>query len=585
MRPFSRLSARIARPESGFATIIALVLILILSLITVALAHLSISEYSTASALDRSNQAFLAAEAGVERLIADLKGDLNWGDDLDVDQGVTSTAWKDRYTDTPLAYGASFSAWLRHIAGSDPSTNMRVRSIGRARGAARSIEYVLQRLTHTDIVFYSINTVSTCNIPGGGSVQFHGSAYVEENMCLKGAAQAGFFNDRLVNRADAPNYFNNLYVNGNLDTDTGNPSIGTAEIPYWWLHVGGDIIGPSNNIYVVNFDNIVPPPFYPRVVDDIVRPAFELDPTLLRRGNELVIGPSTTQLVICRWNGSAWSTETSSDLILQASTDPAATPPPPYVIYLPRRGAAPTCSATGTPATVRAGGDYMLFWDGTVDPVENSTNLVFRTPERQIYVPGIVLIRRDVRYEGRGTVVVANQPTALVPANLQPQAGCALDFNSVNVDTDGLCNGNPSEGHSIKTKISPCQGTPGSDNPNSTYVSAAPASSDLAIFVVNGSAFSQLNSNACAQEMNIVAIVGDRDAIGDSICGPGAGACFSIVKKLQWYGVLMSRRLGLGQVPDFWQMPDLRLYLPVELQNLFQRTQTILQTRSWREVF
>jgi hypothetical protein len=275
--------------------------------------------------------------------------------------------------------------------------------------------------------------------------------------------------------------------------------------------------------------------------------------------------------VICRNVAGVWVQEAlSSDLVLDNG-----------IFYLPNATWAGACS-TDPVATVRSSGDYMLFWDGSVDPsAAGSTNLVFpaqRPTDLHVYVPGAVLLQQNIRYEGKGTIVVANQPQATVFSSLQPQAGCGLDFNSVVGDSDGPCNGNPNDGHWIKSKVSPCLGSPGTDNPSSTYVS-----SDLAAFMVNGSAYSELNASACAQEMNAIAIVGDRSAAGTSPCG--SGVCFKINKKLQWYGVLMTRKMGLGQVPDFWQMPDLRTNLPGSIQSLFQRSERTLEIKRWQEVY
>ncbi len=413
--------------ESGFAMIMALVLVLIMWLLTVALANLAVSEYATAAGVERSSQAFLAAEAGIERGIADLNADSDWEDGVGVEAGVT-TAWTLRYQDIPLSNGAKFSVWLRdpyagpNLPPNSPS-RLEIRAIGEARGAARTIEYAVENDTALDIVLYSINDLNTCAIPGGGSLQFHGSAYIEQDMCLKGGSQAGFYNDRYVLSSDAPNYFNHttadlhVYVPGGLFLSS-RPSIGNA-------------------------------------------------------------------------------------------------------------------------------------WEG------------------------------NIRYEGKGTIVVANQPQATVYSSLQPQSGCAFDFNRVAGD-NMPCDGNPNDGRWIKSKVSPCLGSPGTDNPGSTYVS-----SDLAIFIVNGSAYSQLNSNSCAQEMDMVAIVGDRNASGTGPCITEGitGACFRILKKLQWYGVLMTKQFGLGQVPNFWQMPDLRLKLPSSVQNLFQPSLRIIEVKKWQEIF
>jgi len=581
-----RRSKSLLSSESGFAKIMALVVVLIMWLLTVALANLAVSEYATAAGTERSAQAFVAAEAGIERAIAELNADTDWEDNLGVDAGVT-TAWTLRYQDVPLSNGSQFSVWLRHDPNPGPNSgsSMQIRAIGEAKAAVRTIEYAVENDTALDIVLYSVNDLNTCAIPGGGSLQFHGSAYIEQDMCLKGGSQAGFYNDRYVLSSDAPDFFNHIYVNGDLDTSTGNPSIGTPTQPYWWLHVSGNILGPSNKIYTANFDDVVPPPFYPDVLEDLVKPAFDapnpVDPfaachppsTLLcRRGNAVVQDPgppATMRMVICRYVSGVWQLQNSSDLTLDNS-----------IFYLPKEGS--TSCATDPVATVRAGGDYMLFWDGTVNPTPSNTNMVFPSqdpaiPDLQIYVPGAVFLRNDVRYEGKGTLVVANQPQATVYSSLQPQSGCAFDFNSVAGDTMP-CDGNPNDGRWIRSNVSPCLGSPGTDNPSSTYVS-----SDIATFIVNGSAFSELNSNACAQEMDMVAIVGDRNATGSSICG--TGACFKILKKLQWYGVLMTVQFGLGQVPDFWQMPDLRLNLPSSVQNLFQPAQRIIEVKRWQEIF
>jgi hypothetical protein len=179
------------------------------------------NSYTTAAGTERSAQAFLAAEAGVERAIAELSADSNWDDDMGADApGVTAAAWMPKYTNIPLTNGARLSIWLREVSGADPKTNMSIRAIGEARGAARTIEYIVESQDSTDIVLYSINTLSTCAISGGGSLQFHGSAYIEQDVCIKGGSQAGYFNDRYVQSSDAPDYFNHFYVSGDLDTST-----------------------------------------------------------------------------------------------------------------------------------------------------------------------------------------------------------------------------------------------------------------------------------------------------------------------------------------------------------------------------
>jgi hypothetical protein len=172
----------------------------------------------------------------------------------------------------------------------------------------------------------------------------------------------------------------------------------------------------------------------------------------------------------------------------------------------------------------------------------------------------------DVRYDGKGTLVVAAQPGATSAAGLAAQSGCAFDL-----DGTGLCNGGPAAGRRVRARISPCQGTPGRDNPLTTYPGA-----DVLAVVVNGSMYSDLNATGCDQEMNMVALVGDRASTGAGV---------TIQHKLQWYGVLMTRRMVLGQVPDFWQMPDLFRLLPAPISRYIRNAAFPVIVRNWRELF
>lgn len=543
------------------AMMIALVVVMVLALISVALTNLALSEYSAAAALDRSTQAFLAAEAGAEWAIALLRNDADWSDN------VTT------YQDVPFpdpASGAAptgrFTVSLRPTA-QDPGANIMVRSTGTVRGATRAVEFVLHRLSGADFVTYSVLTVDITRISGGGSLQIHGSAYFEGDLILRGGAQAGIFNDRYVSLSDAPNFLNHLYVRGNLDLTQGNPTIGT---PYYWVHVAGNIIGGGNNFTPSNLDGTVPPPFYPNVIEETRR-------ALVDRGNllDLDLGGGTARMVRCRRQGGAWVTEYVNDLDLTGTTEPAT-------FFLPLRTANPPCPpAAVTVSQVRSGGQYMLMWDAQ-DPL---VPLVLRNDAQPVYVPGQVRVGRDIRYEGRGTVVIASQPGATTPSQLTPQSLCALDLNG-----NGLCNGSTSAGRTIRARVSPCQGTPGVDNPQSTYARVNPSypnSPDLLMFLVNGSAYTDVNANACAQEMNVVAVIGDRNAppLSPAPASGCPGAHVLIRRKLQWYGILMTREMCLGQVPDFWQMPDLTTYLPGWARRIFLNPTGPVQVRNWQERF
>ena len=575
--------ARFAKDESGIAMIMAMAVVLILSLITVALANIAVAEYSTAATLDASSQALLAAEAGGEVAISVLRADNDWTNN------ATTTSWQALRLGQPESFPAvgptvgQYDMQVRHQSGLDASTNILVRVSGEIRGATRTIQFLLHRVTGVDVVTYSIETVDITQISGGGSLQWHGSAYFEQDLSLRGGNQAGFYNDRRVFSSD-PGFFNNLYIcgwdgaacsNGDLDISTGNPTIGT---PYYWVHVTGNIIGSSNRFTYSNLDNVAPPPFYPDVVG-------ETRNALATPGNLLATVGSNRALVTCRWSGGGWTSVNTPDLVLRTAS---GVPSDTDTFFLPRATGNATCAGyPNSIATMRSSGDFMLMWNPT-NP--SGWNLVLANPSDTIYVPGRLLVGTNIRYGGRSateggkaTIYVANQPTALIPGALQPQSTCAFDLNS----TTGACNGTPSSGRWIRARTSPCLGSPGTDNPNSTFVRDDPNTpgdqADLLAIVVNGSAYSNLNATSCDQEMNLVAIVGDRNApVAPQPC---SGAHIAVQRKLQWYGVLMTREMCLGQVPDFWQMPDLSTFLPPPIRSVILSGNGAVQIRNWQELF
>lgn len=536
--------------ESGVAMMMALSVVLVLSLITVALVNLALTEYATASTFDTSTQAFLAAESGGERAVALLRADGDWSDN------ATTGSWASVFSDEPFpnaGSGASqvgtFSVAVRHAVGYDASTNIMVRSVGRVRRSTRAIQFTLHRVTGADFALYTLGSVDTTAISGGGSLTFHGSAYFGTDLTLKAASGAGIFNDRLLFQADAPNYLNHLFVRGNLTFAAGNPTIGS---PYWGVHVRGSINGSSNNYDPVNVDAVVPNIPYPNVAG-AVRDA------IIAPGNLVSQQGSEMRFTACRWNGGGWTSEFAADLNLTGSS---ATD----TFVLPRAGG----SCVGYPnniAAVRAGSNYMLMWDAQ----SASAQLVFANPGLATYIPGQVLFGRDIVYQGKGTIVVANRPTYVDPGTsgspLYPQAmnTCAWDLNG-----NGSCNGGPSSGRTIKASTSPCQGSPGTDNPSRTF-----PTQDLAAFIVNGRAYSDVNSSACGQEINVAAIVGDSTST----------ACFESQKKLQLYGFLMTNCLELGEVPDFWQMPDMIANLPEPIRSIVRGIGNPVLPRNWQELF
>ncbi|MDR7484987.1 MAG: hypothetical protein QN187_06600 [Armatimonadota bacterium] len=582
--------ARRGRGERGTAMLMALVVVLILALLTIALANVAVTEYSTAAALDRSLKALIGAEGAGEALIAFLRTQADWTN------LATTGGWTNGSLPAALRQGTlpgsdvSYEIRVRHLSGPgyDPAVNILARVVGEARGQSRAVEFLLHRVGPADFIFYSVDNVDICSIAGGGSLQFHGSAYFQADLCLKGGAESGFYNDRPVSTAhrDANGnqlFLNHLYVQGNLD-GTGNPSIGTASQHYFFLHVAGTLTN-SNKFFYDNFDRNVKDPFYPAVVQIVAQAASNPANAGRQQGTQM-------ELAICEYNpaGNTWAKVYTPNLSLQAGK----------VFYLPR----PTvetgywladtspCPNSGTlPDAVRASSLYALYWDGRSSPASGTSNLVIPVSDRPIYVPGKVLHGQNVRFEGKGQIVAANQPGAGVRladgtrVAVAAQSTCAwnLDDPTAANATGNDCGDSNNAGYWVRAKVSPCRQPPGpgpfaNDNPASTFVRryGANAAGDVVVFVVNGSAGSRLNANACDQEMNLMAVVGDA----------ASSAGFRMAYKLQWYGVLMTRQMRLGQVPDFWQMPDTFGELPGWMKNiLLGQNSGVVRVERWRELF
>ncbi len=556
----------IAASESGIAMLMAMVLILIVSLLTAALANLAVAEYASAVTVDHATQAFLSAEAGGEQAVAALVAQADWA--LPVAGVLVGSNWtpssfnSDPFPTWGQAGRDNYQVWMRHPSGADPSSNMMVRAMGRFRNSTRSIEFSVHRRTGADFATYSIDTLDFTSCNGCGSMQFHGSAYFEASLLLRGGNQSGFYNDRYVFSSDAPRYLNHLFIRGVLDNSTGNPTIGN---PYWWVHLENPPIGSSMNFNVVNLDyGRVPPPFYPTLITPAgaTQPEGAINGALTSilsggSGNALDTASGTMRLVRCTWNGSIWRQDTlTSNLLLAAG----------QVFYLPRAGATSCDNSTDPVANVQSSGNYALLWDPNA--TTPNANLIFgNDPSLQIYIPGMVLVSQNIRYEGKGSIFVANQATATTPDALLPQNGCALDFNYD--PANPACSAPASRGRTITARVPPCIGQPGNDDSRTTYPRG-----DLAVFFVNGAAYSNLTANSCDQQMNLVAVIGDRYS----------QAVTNIRNKLQWYGVLMTRTLGTSQVPDFWQMPDMINALPGPARQVLLQASTSVEIRDWREL-
>jgi len=585
--------------ESGFAMLLALVVMLIISLLTVAVANVALSEYATAKTNEHAMQAFFVADGALDRALAVLGTDDDWSN--------ASNSWQplDDAFNGGLAVGRPFppaapipgwtySIYLRSILASpvptgnctgvgssfnDPVNNVWVRSIGRVGRASRTVEFVAHRLSAGDMTTYSAQDVilNDPSATGAGNVEVHGSLYVRGDLGLK-AVQTGIYNDRPLfsGETDPPGYCNQLWVKGTLDMTQGNATVGTPTQLMRGVHAAQILVkrnrNPADVIYTRSLDNDVPDIPYPDVQGFV---------NILESTQTYANALSGNDLVICHKDGATFNPTpiTSSNLDLNTMSG---------VYYLPARAYwnslnPQQCGADLDNPSLNA---WVLKWD-CADCAAASPygRLFFNTAlnDQPILVNGKVQIGMNVVVYGIGTIVVDYPDPTQWAMDSGSNDGSGKDPSGVS-PYPGPCPSNL--GCQVLTSRPASQGfyCPG-------YTSMP--CQDLPVFVVNGnvringSGTTTANCNyngydVPCQENDVIVVAGDWDDPND----PADPAhLFISMKKVIVYGIVITNKLDTSQNPDFLQVPDVASYMPFPFAQLLGSSGGSVVYRVWREVF
>ncbi|MDI6773234.1 MAG: pilus assembly PilX N-terminal domain-containing protein [bacterium] len=562
-----RAPGGLLRAESGLAFLTAIVVMLVMAMLTVAVANLALSEYAAAVTSEQAVQAFFVAEGGLERALAVLRTDPDWSNGLDADAGADGASWqplndaaydgaaRDKPFPPPgLARLGEYSIYIRRMSANPGDSinvnSISVRVIGRVGRAARTVEFEARRLTASDFVTYSAQDMLIDE--GGGNVTVHGSIYVRGDLGLK-AVRTGIYNDRPLFSTDRQPYPNQLYVRGLLDMSSGNPTVGTQTQPMWGVHAERlDLRNDGRqNLWAYQVDNLVPDIPYPDVASYV---------SALAASGGYGNAVQGSQLVVCR-EGSA-SPIIQTDLVLSASG---------AIFYLPTKAYWTSLlepkQCDFAPGGVAESANHILKWEPRLSSQPGLLTFNSTVRDLPVLIRGRLGIAKDVVYSGTGTVVV-DYPAATAWA--MDSGGTGRDpTGAPGSSVTGPCTGSWSCNILARQRASE-RATCGSSPP--TTMPAA----DLAVFIVNGSVRLYGSANSCDQEINAVIVAGARD---DPVHR------FLSLRKVQVYGVVMANKLDTSQNPDFFQVPDLPNYLPFPLAQLLGGSGGAVVHRNWKELY
>jgi hypothetical protein len=531
--------------EAGLALLLAIAFLLIMALITIALGNLTVSELATARSLDAGTRALAVADGAIERAIALLRLDPDWGATNGATKNLDTTggSFKPLYdtvqganaVNQAFPANASFATYTVEIkkGTTDPANNLWIRALGTYGNVSRAIEAYVHRLTPADMAVYSAGSYNAGS-GGNGSTTFHGSAFFFSDALFKAGVQAGIYNDRPISMSDQPPYLNQLWVRGTLDTSKGNVNIGTQPQPMFGVHAG-HINNPSKNIYTLEMDNVVPVINYPNVAGYITCLTGGVCPSNVTVQTPANIA-ANTQMGICKVTSTGppvvYQYTTATDLQFDSTVYPNG-------FFVPAVGNG-TCAAP-------SGSNYVLSWSppsGGVSQLALNT----ATSNSPILVPGVVTAASSITYTGIGTIVVQNVNNA---------------SNAVNAGNGQILASNPASG----------TGTGNVLGCGSTAASSMPGT-DLLGFIVAGSVTLQGNSTVCNQENDVVMVV-----------GASPSNTFTATNKVTVFGMVITELLDTTQNPQFYQVPGLKTALPTPLLNMLSFTgpQPVV-VRLWHEL-
>jgi hypothetical protein len=605
--------------EQGMALVVALITVMILLLFTAALVTTAITETFTAQTAEDSARAFLVADAAAARALASLRLDANWAEadpggkdavgrcpggalyDLLAGECMSNVPYP-RYgaiaasapappggisepvcaakavtgpvaSPSPLPEAQSFGRYTVTVLEASGPNEVRLRAVGMVGRASRGFEFTVNRVTSADFVSYSALRVDATRV-GNGTFRIHGSVYVRGDWEFKGNSQQ--LNDRPVSAGDSedPVYDNQTFVCGNLILQ-GNAQIGTLQKPMLGVHIAGERInrGGAMEVHKLLQDRVVPDIRLANVLraakcirgvpDENLSPPINEEncnaefPGLWGRyTNELDGG-----LVVLRPPGrteTGWQRDMNQRLNLTLGTQ---------AWRIPKRGQVDACSsASGALNEVlRACAAY---YDGR--------GKLYVAARQVIYIPGALSVTRDVDYR------VDDDPSQ--PCN--PDAGeqqdpCKKGDGSLFVvacEAGTPCDpgrSSPAYGLDVQEMLRAQRwASQGLFYPQTTF-----PSHDLLAVLVNGKVRFGLSGNPAQQQVNLVVLSGCEATLPADRCD------LTMQKNLQLYGSVISRLLVFEQNVDLYQVPDLRQYLPITLDNFLAAPGgSAVVVTSWREI-
>ncbi len=610
--------------QTGAAMVVALLTVLIMVLLTAALVVASLTETFSAQTAEDSARAFAVADAAAARAVAFLRQDPDWSDNAQGSSFACATGPADSFTEecrlhwqnvpyphygavavsvaspspgraqepvcaaapvtapvsspSPLPQDGAFARWGTYTVtavGQPESGRITLRAVGRVNRATRGFEFTVQRVTPADFVSYSALRVDATRV-GNGTFRIHGSVYVRGDWEFHGNSRQ--VNDRLVSETDAqdPIFDNQTFVCGDLVL-IGNVQIGDPDKPMLGVHIAGSTRagGGAYEIHALLQDKVVPDIRLASVTDAVAcirgGGGFGLTPprdqTYCEQNfpglwagytNELDLSGGTARLVVLNRNGTEWSRTPTPDLALSGTA-----------WRIPKKGRQAACQAHAADAPLNAVlGDCAAYYDGA--------GRLYVAAGQTIYVPGSLSVTRDVDYR------VDNDPT--LPCN--PEAGedadpCKKGDASMFVvacEPGTSCNpGTPSPAYGFDAREMLRAHRWASNGPR--YPVTTFPSRDLLAVLVNGRVRFGLSGSPANQEINLAVVSGCVPTLPAERCD------LTMQKNLQLYGSVISRLLVFEQNVDLYQVPSLRDYLPIVLDNFLNAPgSSAVVVTSWREI-
>ena len=511
---------------------------------------------------------------------------------------------------SPLPEAQSFGRYTVTVLEASGPNEVRLRAVGMVGRASRGFEFTVNRVTPADSVAYSALRVDATRV-GNGTFRIHGSVYVRGDWEFKGNSQQ--LNDRPVSAGDSedPVYDNQTFVCGNLILQ-GNAQIGTPQKPMLGVHIAGERInrGGAMEVHKLLQDRVVPDIRLANVLraakcirgvpDETLSPPINEEncnaefPGLWGSYTNALDGGQMVYLYLCE---GTWTEGRAKDLSLAPAPPRARCGP-----GTPEKWALPKLDRDSVPPQVdgqcfdkvRAGAPLRdvlkhcaAYYDAAAAKLYVSGRWIdadgrVRSGTQVIYVPGSVSVLQDVEYRVEDLDDrLNNDPTEACDPTRGDSDPCRPDDGALVVvacERGTACNpsnASPTYGFDVQEMLRAQRwASRGFFYPQTTFPTR-----DLLTVLVHGRVRFGLSGNSENQELNLVVLSGCEVSLPPERCD------LTMQKNLQLYGSVISRLLVFEQNVDLYQVPDLRRYLPITLDNFLAAPGgSAVVVTSWREI-